>query len=161
MVGKKSLPLLPVIIFALILLLSAPSGVATNKPAGLSPEGYWQTVPDDDGSPSVIQVWLEKGIVFGKVIKIYPKPGKDPDPICEKCKGELKDQPIIGMTILNNLVEDKGVWAGGRILDPNNGKTYKCRIEVIENGKKLKVRGFIGISLLGRTQLWEKVDKPD
>ena len=136
-------------------------GYAEEQMGGASPEGYWQTVPDDDGSPSVIHIWIENGEAFGDVVKIYPKPGRDPDPVCDKCKGDLKNKPVIGMAILNHLTPRNGKWSGGSILDPNNGKTYKCYIEMLENGEKLKVRGFIGISLLGRTQYWNRVQKPE
>jgi hypothetical protein len=142
-------------------LIPANSGYADEKTQNRALDGYWQTVPDDEGSPSVIHIWIENGEAFGKVVKIYPKPGKEPDPICDKCKGELKDKPVIGMTILKNLIKKNGKWSDGTILDPNNGKTYKCYVEVIENGEKLKVRGFIGLSLLGRTQYWNKVPKPE
>ncbi len=124
-----------------------------------SPVGKWKTYDDETGElKSIINIWEEDGVLFGKIEQIFPKPDEDPDPLCDKCTGELKDQPIIGMTILKNLTRSGTQWKGGTILDPNNGKTYKCNIEVIEAGKKLKVRGFIGVSLLGRTQYWEKVE---
>jgi len=141
-------------------VLIAGMGQAQDQGSSLSPEGFWQTVPDDEGSPSVVHIWIEGGQAFGKVIKIYPKPGKNPDPICDQCTGDLKDQRIIGMTILTNLSQKDKEWSGGQILDPNNGKVYKCYIKVIEDGAKLKVRGYIGFSMLGRTQNWIKVEKP-
>jgi uncharacterized protein (DUF2147 family) len=84
---------------------------------------------------------------------IDPDP-KDPDPRCDRCEGELKGKPLIGLHILWDLRKDGDAWSGGRILDPDNGKVYKCHIAMEQDGKKLKVRGFIGLSLLGRTQYW-------
>lgn len=123
-----------------------------------SPLGKWRTYDDETGElKSIINIWEEDGLLFGKIEKIFPKPGEDPDPLCDKCPGQLKNQPVIGMTILKDLKRSGKQWKGGTILDPDNGKTYGCKIEVIEAGKKLKVRGFLGFSLLGRTQYWEKV----
>jgi uncharacterized protein (DUF2147 family) len=125
----------------------------------ISPVGKWKTFDDETGElKSIINIWEEDGILFGTIEKIFPKPDEDPDPLCDKCPGELKDQPVIGMTIMKDLTRSGKQWKGGTILDPDNGKTYSCKIEVIEAGKKLKVRGFIGFSLLGRTQYWEKIE---
>jgi len=96
--------------------------------------------------------------VFGKIESLYLEEGEDPNPLCDECIGEDKDKPVIGMIILKDLSSSGDQWKGGTILDPNNGKTYKCKIEVVEDGQKLKVRGFIGISLLGRTQYWERTN---
>ena len=78
--------------------------------------------------------------------------------MCSACEGERKDQPITGMVILRDLKKDDDEWTGGTILDPSNGKTYKCKIAVENGGKKLKVRGFVGMSLFGRTQHWVRAE---
>ena len=100
-------------------------------------------------------VLTEDGKVYGKVSKILTV-GEE-NKVCSECKGDLKNEPITGMVILQNLSKDGDEWNGGTILDPNNGKTYKCYI-TLESVKKLKVRGYIGFSLIGRTQYWYKVD---
>ena len=124
-----------------------------------SPTGSWQTVDDKTGRiKSIVKTWEKNGKLYGKITKLFRLPDEDPEPVCDKCKGDKKDKPILGMTILWNLSENKEIWSGGKILDPENGKTYKCKIKVIDNGKKLEVRGFIGFSLLGRTQYWERVE---
>ncbi|HEX8697910.1 MAG TPA: DUF2147 domain-containing protein, partial [Myxococcaceae bacterium] len=86
------------------------------------------------------------------------EPNEPQNPVCDKCEGALKNQPIIGMVILRDLKKDDDEWTGGTILDPGNGKTYKCKIAVEAGGKKLKVRGYIGMSLLGRTQHWVRAE---
>ncbi|MEF9942731.1 MAG: DUF2147 domain-containing protein, partial [Burkholderiaceae bacterium] len=73
---------------------------------------------------------------------------------CDQCSGARKDQPVIGMTILWGLKNEGDEWTGGEILDPKNGKTYKAKAKLVDGGKKLEVRGFLGISLFGRTQTW-------
>ena len=125
----------------------------------LSPIGKWKTIDDETGeAKSIISVWKQDGKLFGTIESLFLEPDEDPNPLCDECKGDLYNKPVIGMTILNNLKQDGNEWNGGTIMDPDNGKTYKCKIEVIENGSKLMVRGFIGFSLLGRTQYWLKAE---
>ena len=78
---------------------------------------------------------------------------------CGHCPGELKNTPLIGLRILWDLKKDGAQWSGGKVLDPETGKIYKCVIAVEDGGKKLKVRGFIGFSRLGRTQYWLRDEK--
>lgn len=123
-----------------------------------TPIGKWKTIDDETNQPKSIVILFEKdGQIFGKIDKLFRKPEEDQNPKCDKCSGTKKDQLIVGMEFLNNLKMDTETqWTDGEILDPNNGKTYSCKIELIEDGKKLKVRGFIVFSLLGRTQIWER-----
>lgn len=125
----------------------------------ISPVGKWKTIDDETGEEkSIVRIWFEDGVLYGKIDSLYLEPDEDPDPVCDECKGKNKDKPIMGMTIMENLSQKGTEWTGGTILDPDNGKTYKCKIEIIENGDRLKLRGFIGISLLGRTQYWIRVE---
>jgi uncharacterized protein (DUF2147 family) len=127
-----------------------------------TPEGYWTTIDDETGNKkSVVQIWKdEQGKLWGRIVKLYRQPGEEADPLCDKCKGSLNNQRILGMTILRGLSIDGEEWSGGTIMDPNNGKTYSCYIKVIEDGQKLNLRGYIGVSLLGRTQTWLRATKP-
>jgi uncharacterized protein (DUF2147 family) len=103
---------------------------------------------------SVVVLWEENGKLYGKIEKLVdPDPG-DPDPRCVRCQGAMRNQQLIGLRILWNLRKDGEQWSGGQILDPDNGKVYRCSIAVKDGGNKLKVRGFIGFSLLGRTEYW-------
>jgi len=125
----------------------------------LSPEGYWKTISDKTGkATSIVKVWIDNGELFGKVDQLIKEPGENPDPICKECPGEKKDQPIKGMTFLWGFTQDEDEWNGGYILDPDNGKTYTCVIKVVENGRKLHVRGYILFRFLGRTQVWHRAD---
>ncbi len=126
---------------------------------GTIPVGRWETIDDETGErKSIVAIWEEDGRLFGRIESLFRQPGEDPNPLCDQCDGERKDQPIIGMTILWDLRRDGNEYSGGHILDPNNGRTYRCRIAVEDGGAKLRVRGFIGFSLLGRTQYWHRVD---
>ena len=120
-----------------------------------SPAGLWKTIDDESGEPkSFVRIWIDHGELFGRIEKLVRKPGQNPEPKCDKCDGDKKDQPMLGMVIISGLRQEGGYWTGGHILDPNNGKVYKCQIKVDDGGQKLNVRGYIGFSLLGRTQTW-------
>jgi len=119
--------------------------------------GKWKTIDDSSGEPrSIVEVFERGGKVYGKVTKLYRKTGEDPDPVCDECDQEdpryLKK--IIGMEIIAGLTRDDDEYGDGDILDPENGKVYRCKIWV-EN-KQLKVRGYLGPFY--RTQSWLKVD---
>jgi uncharacterized protein (DUF2147 family) len=90
----------------------------------------------------------------GRLEKTFPQLGEDPNPKCDMCSGSRRHQPVIGMTILWGLTKQGEEYQGGEILDPENGKTYRAKMKLEDGGKTLHVRGFIGISLLGRTQVW-------
>jgi uncharacterized protein (DUF2147 family) len=120
-----------------------------------SPVGRWKTIDDVTGdAKSVVNIWEENGKLFGRIQKIVTPDPHDLNPKCEDCKGEQKGKPVIGLRILWDLQKDGDGWSGGTILDPETGKTYKCLLSLEDGGKKLKVRGFIGVSLVGRTQYW-------
>lgn len=121
--------------------------------------GTWMTIDDETGmAKSHIQIWVDNGVAYGKIIKLVNrKPTEDPDPVCTECKGADNGKKVVGLVILKGLTQDGDEWKGGSILDPKNGKTYKCKIKAENGGATLKVRGFIGFSLLGRTQIWKKL----
>jgi len=117
--------------------------------------GKWKTIDDETGKPkSTVEIYKQDGKIYGKVIEIVD-PAKQ-DAICKDCPDDAKGQPIMGLVILKGLKKDGDEYSGGTILDPNNGKVYKCLI-ALENPDKLKVRGYVGFSLLGRSQYWERV----
>lgn len=123
-----------------------------------TPIGKWKTIDDETNKPkSIVEIFEKDGKLHGKIEKLFLKADEDQNPKCDKCSGEKKDQLIVGMQILNGLKKDSDTkWIDGEILDPNNGKTYSCKVTLIEDGKKMEVRGFIGFSLLGRTQIWDR-----
>lgn len=118
--------------------------------------GKWKTIDDETGKPlSVIEIYEKHNKIYGKVIEIFnPKNKKIPK--CEKCDGEDKNKPILGLIVVKGLTWQKDQYTNGKILDPKHGKLYKCSIS-FEHIDRLKVRGFIGIELLGRTQFWERI----
>lgn len=120
-----------------------------------TPVGAWRTIDDETGqAKSIVRIFQEGSKLKGQIEELFRGPNEDPEPLCDKCDGDLRGKPIRGMTILWDLEKDGAEWSGGRVLDPNNGKVYRCTIEVDGGGKRLKVRGYVGFSLLGRTQYW-------
>lgn len=141
----------------LILMLTVsllPIAAQAADPA--SPVGRWRTIDDDTKSErSIVEVTKVGDELQGRVLRIFYRPDEKPDPICELCEGARKDQPVIGMTFLWGLKPDGGNdWADGAILDPKNGKIYNAKLSLTEGGSQLRVRGYIGTPLLGRTQTW-------
>ena len=124
-----------------------------------SPGGVWRTIDDKSGKEkSLVRITEVQGELRGTIEKLFRAPGEDPNPNCDKCPGEKKGKPVIGMTILTGLKRTGDEYAGGEILDPANGKIYRCKMWTSDVGRKLNVRGFIGVSLLGRTQVWFRED---
>ncbi len=121
-----------------------------------SPVGLWKTIDDKTQQPrSLVRIIEAGGALEGRIEQLLNRqPDDDPDNLCRACKGERKDRPVIGMKILWGLVQDGDAWEGGEILDPKNGKTYSCKLRVSADGTKMEVRGFIGLSLIGRSQTW-------
>jgi len=124
-----------------------------------TPVGMWRSIDDVSGKPrSIISININNNSELeAHVVKILKIPGDTGIKNCVKCSGDLKDKPIAGMKILWGMTNDRDVWSGGRILDPKSGNIYRCKITPIENGKKLDVRGYIGFSLFGRSQTWERI----
>ena len=140
--------------------LAATAAAAGPGEAGAGPPpevGLWQTISDKTGKPEgYIRISLVGDELRGVIERGMP--GDDPNELCTKCSGERKNQKKIGMTILTGMHRQDDHWGGGEILDPDNGSTYRCRIKAVDSGRKLEVRGYIGFSLLGRTQTWVRAE---
>jgi len=113
--------------------------------------GQWETYDDKTNEKkAVIKIYKEQDLYYGKIIEKFTGPQ---DATCEKCEGSKKDAPIIGLVIIENIQKDDDSFEGGTILDPESGDVYKCYLKLV-NDNKLKVRGYLGVSLFGRTQYW-------
>ncbi len=117
--------------------------------------GKWKTIDDETGKPkSIIEIYKEGNKYYGKIVELLTEENKDG--VCRTCETKYKNKNIIGLVILKDLEKDGDEYEDGEIMDPKNGKTYSCYIK-LEEPDKLKVRGYIGFSLLGRTQYWYRV----
>ena len=118
--------------------------------------GKWTTIDDNTGEArSTVEIFEKGGKVYGKIVAITDPEKRDR--LCEKCTGDDKNRPILGLEIVKGLEKVGDKYEGGYITDPDNGKRYKCYIE-LEDANTLKVRGYIGMAILGRTQLWQRAE---
>jgi uncharacterized membrane protein YdjX (TVP38/TMEM64 family) len=130
-------------------------GASSAGAAQDSPVGRWTTTNDTTGEvESLVEIWQEDGALSGRVVKLVVGPTENPNPLCNRCEGERRNQRIVGMQIIWDLVADGEGWGNGQIIDPGNGRIYRCNLALSSGGNVLEVRGYIGFSLFGRTQRW-------
>ncbi len=116
--------------------------------------GKWKTIDDETGKEKgIVEIYEYKDKVYGKIIEIFELDKKHLK--CEKCEGDYHNKPILGLNIIKGLKKNEDVYEGGKIVDPKNGKSYHCKI-TLDGKDKLIVRGYIGIPLFGRSQIWIK-----
>jgi len=140
----------------LCLLLSAGMQAAALHAADLnSPIGRWRTFDDKTGQArGIVRIFEQDGRFFGRLEQSFT-PGADTR-VCSVCTDDRKNQPIIGLMIIRNVKLENGEYGGGDILDPDTGSVYRCKFHLEQGGARLVVRGFIGFSLLGRSQTWQR-----
>src|SRR5689334_8271351 len=141
----------PTIVSTCALIVAARAAFAQSTPAG-----FWNTISDTDGRPTaVVEIREDNGELTG-IVRGLLVPADPEDSVCGKCSGGRKGQRIVGMEILRHVRRSGDEWSGGEILDPENGKTYRVKLKLTDGGKKLIVRGYIGWSVFGRSQVWER-----
>lgn len=124
-----------------------------------SPVGTWKTIDDKTGRPkSIVQITEQGGELSGKVLRVLESP-EGPHPLCRRCEGERKDQPVEGMIILWGLKKNGPNWGDGQILDPENGRIYRVTLTPLNSGQKLDVHGYVGFSAIGRSQVWQREEE--
>ena len=132
----------------LYLLFILTLGISAN---GQTIIGNWETYDDNTNEKKVvIEIYKTNNLYFAKIVESFVG---EKNAICKNCNGTKKNKPIIGLVIIENIKKDGDEFNGGTILDPGNGESYKCFLKLINNSK-LKVRGYLGFSLFGRTQYW-------
>lgn len=141
---------------ALLFVMSTQTASATDN----NVFGYWKRIDDKTGQTvSIFRLWEDKGKLVGKIVKVFPKPGDKPA-VCNDCTGTAKDKPVTGLIFLWGFSRDEehpNKWVDGKVLNPENGKTYGCEVELSEDGKGLKVYGYISFLVkLGGTSVWQR-----
>lgn len=136
----------------LVCALAAP--VLAFDPAP-NPTGLWQTVDDKTGKPrGFVRLYEENGEIFGRIEScLDPAEAKER---CDKCSGPRKNQPVVGMVILRRMKKSGQEYSGGDILDPDTGVVYRCKFRMLEEGRKLELRGYLGAPMFGRSQIWTR-----
>ena len=138
---------------AMLLTLAGLAAGAASADDAASPVGVWRVLDDDNSTPlALVRVYEEYGQFFGRIVKTFDN-GREPLR-CSACRNELRDQPLIGMVILRALHREEEHFAGGEILDPETGDTYRCIVHLRDHGQKLRVRGYRAIVWLGETRTW-------
>jgi uncharacterized protein (DUF2147 family) len=137
------------------LMLASAAAIPSHAAGSLSPLGLWKTFDDRTGNPrALVRIYLQDGRYFGRIEKSF-MPGAE-GRVCSACTDERKNQPILGLLIIRNMVLRDADYGGGDILDPDNGSVYRCKFHLEKDGTVLVVRGFIGLSLFGRSQTWQR-----
>jgi len=141
------------LLVTLVFGLAAQLAIAQTSPVGL-----WKTI-DDDGKTekSLVRITEKDGVLTGTIEKVFDT--SKPNAVCDKCEDDRKNKPIVGLQIIRGVKQDadnKALWSGGEILDPEKGKAYKTRLKPIEGGKKLEMRGYLGFFY--RTQVWVRAE---
>jgi uncharacterized protein (DUF2147 family) len=116
--------------------------------------GKWKTIDDETGEEkSIVEIYESDGKIYGKIVEVLNP--KKKNPVCDKCEGENKGKPIVGLQIIDGLKKDDDVYNDGNILNPSNGKVYNCRLKIDEDPNTLQVRGYI--AFFYKTQYWKRV----
>ena len=136
----------------LLMVMCAASGFAQDlSPALKNAVGKWQCVQNSGKVGGAVETWIQEGKLYGKMIK-----SRDGGPVnCDGCGGAQKGKPIVGLVVINALSANGDTWEGGTITDPESGKVYKAKVKA--SGDDLLVRGFIGFSMIGRTETWKRI----
>ncbi len=140
------------------LLFAAGAAIAATD----TPVGTWKTIDDETHqAKSIVEITDDNGELQAHIVKLLNRSAEDiardgTVAVCKKCDGERKDKPVEGMNIMWDVHKNGDVWDGGHILDPKSGKIYKVKLSMLDGGQKLKLRGFIGFSWIGRSQVWER-----
>ncbi|SFT38074.1 Uncharacterized conserved protein, DUF2147 family [Lishizhenia tianjinensis] len=143
------------LMFSCVLLM----GATTKSSSTAEPTifGKWITIDDETNKKkSVVEIFERDGKVYGKIVKLYPREGRGPNPKCDKCTDDRKDQPLVGLEIIRDMEKDDDEYEDGTICDPENGKIYDCALWLNEdNTNRLMVRGYLGFFY--RTQIWVRL----
>ena len=120
--------------------------------------GLWEQVDESSGkTESWFKISERNGVYEGNVVKIFPKPGEDENFVCSKCEGSEKGAPVLGLTLIKGMQRNGLAYENGTIMDPRDGAVYRALMKLSPDGGKLEVRGYLGISLFGRTQVWNRL----
>jgi uncharacterized protein (DUF2147 family) len=147
---------------ALLSLLAGGHAIAADQ----SPVGLWQAVDQDTKQPTGwFAVTEQNGVYNGALVKMFLRPGEDPNEVCDKCSDDRHDQPWLGLQIIRGMKPDsdssENKYTGGTILDPRDGHVYDAMMTLTPDGQTLVVRGFLGFSLLGRNEYWTRLPDTD
>lgn len=143
-------------------LFALSAQLSADQPATNTPVGYWKTIDDKTGKPrSIVKIFELNGELRGRIEKLIDLPSGAKPPTCDKCPGDKKGKPVLGLEFLWGFKRDGAAWGEGAVLDPEEGKVYKANLELLDGGKQLKLFGFVRVLIkIGRSQTWTRVEAP-
>lgn len=150
---------LALLVAALSLTIAAAAAAPASPPTSKdrTAAGFWQQT-DDQGRVGAWFYFTEvDGVYEGRIVKMFPQPGKPNFEVCSACPGPQKNAPMLGLTIVKGMRREGLKYEDGTILDPRNGDVYHAQMELSPDGQQLSVRGYLGIPLLGQTQVWTRL----
>ena len=145
-------------------MLGVAFGLSSFMASAASMEGYWKSIEERTGQQlSIIEIRKgEDNSYHGTIVYRYPTLSGNVLKNCEKCPAPYTGKPILGLEILSGFREDphkENAYIDGRVLESTSGRVYKGKANVSADGKRLRMRGYMGISALGRTVVWIRTDK--
>jgi uncharacterized protein (DUF2147 family) len=151
---KVSLQML-VVMSAIIMLGAAGASLRAAEPSAV---GLWEQVDEKSGKPeSWFKITERNGAYEGNIVKIFFKPGEDENWVCDKCEGAERGKPVLGLALIKGMQRSGSSYENGTIMDPRDGAVYRALMKLSPDGQKLEVRGYLGISLFGRSQVWNRL----
>ena len=150
---RQSVPVLALGIVGALLFGEAAMGAAEPPTAA----GVWQQVGDDGNVGALVTITEENGVFVGRLSHLYLGPDDDPNPICTECPGDRLNQPLLGLVFIEEMKQTGLDYEDGKILDPESGKIYSANMHLSPDGTKLNVRGYLGLSIFGRSQTWTRL----
>jgi uncharacterized protein (DUF2147 family) len=151
---KVSLQML-VVMSAIIMLGAAGASLRAAEPSAV---GLWEQVDEKSGKPeSWFKITERNGAYEGNIVKIFFKPGEDENWVCDKCEGAERGKPVLGLALIKGMQRNGSSYENGTIMDPRDGAVYRALMKLSPDGQKLEVRGYLGISLFGRSQVWNRL----
>jgi uncharacterized protein (DUF2147 family) len=151
---KVSLQML-VVMSAIVMLGAAGVSLRAAEPSAV---GLWEQVDEKSGKPeSWFKITERNGAYEGNIVKIFFKPGEDENWVCDKCEGAERGKPVLGLALIKGMQRNGSSYENGTIMDPRDGAVYRALMKLSPDGQKLEVRGYLGISLFGRSQVWNRL----
>ena len=151
---KLSLPKL-IVVGAIIAVGAASAPLRAAEPSAV---GLWEQVDEKTGkAESWFKITERSGVYVGNIVKIFFKPGEDENWVCDKCEGSEKGAPVLGLALIKGMQRNGLTYENGTIMDPRDGSVYRALMKLSPDGQKLEVRGYLGISLFGRSQVWKRL----